>query len=122
MKKPVKILIVDDEEDLCWVLSNILRHEGYNVTCVQNAQEAITRINKGRFNIAFIDIALPDMSGMEVYNVIKKISPTTVAVMTTGYLSEEDMVQKAIKDGSLYFLYKPFEIEEILDVIKKNLD
>lgn len=117
-KKQVKILVVDDEEDMRQTLSEILRDEGYNVISAQDAQEAIVKVKEDGFTIIFMDIILPDMNGVEAYKAIKKMSPGTVTVMMTGY-SVENLVKEAISEGAYHCLYKPFDMDEMLDVVKK---
>jgi len=118
-KEQFKILIVDDEEDMCKTLSKILRDEGYDVVYALDAHKAIAKVKKGEIGAIFMDIILPDMNGVEVYKAIKKISPRTAVVMMTGYLNEESLVKLAFKEGAYDCLYKPFGMEELLKVVKK---
>lgn len=113
-----KILVVDDDKALCQTLSEILEDEGYNVVSAQDAHEAIAKVKKDGFAIIFMDIVLPDINGVEAYKAIKKLSPSTVTVMMTGY-SVENLVKEAINEGAYSCLYKPFEMDEILNVTKK---
>jgi len=119
LSKKFKILIVEDEEDMCETLSKILRDQGYNVVSAKDAREAIAKVKEGGLGLIFMDIVLPDMNGVEAYKVIKKINPETTTVMITGYLSEHLLVKEAMREGAYSCLYKPFGMEEFLKVVKK---
>ena len=82
-----KILIIDDDPNICKVLSDILRLKGYICVIAHTAREAIEEIEKNNVDIAVIDIKLPDNSGIEVLKKIKKISPKTEAIILTAYAS-----------------------------------
>jgi len=118
-KEQLKILIVDDEEDMCETLSMILRDEGYNVVSANDADKAITKVREGRIGAIFMDIVLPDMNGVEAYKVIKKINPEIAVVMMTGYLDKDFLVAQAFKERVYCCLYKPFRMQEFLKVVKK---
>ena len=117
-ERQVKILIVDDNEDLREALSTVLRDEGYNVIPAQDGFEAIARVKEDGFAIIFMDVLLPKMNGVEAYKAIKKIDPTAVTVMMTGF-SVPALVQEAMKEGAYAILYKPFPVDEMLNMIKK---
>lgn len=119
LSKDFKILIVDDERDMCETLSKILRDEGYEVVSAQDSHEAIAKVREGGIAVIFMDIVLPDMNGVEAYKAIKKISPKTEVVMMTGYLNEDFLVKQAISEGANCCLYKPFGMDEFLKVVKK---
>jgi len=118
IESPVKILIVDDEEDLREVLSESLEDEGYKVASAEDAQEAITKVEENGFTIMFMDIVLPDINGVQAYKVIKKIDPRIVTIMMTGH-AVKNLVKEAMDEGAYDCLYKPFGIDEILNVVKK---
>ena len=72
MGNDINILVVDDEEDMCWALENILKMEDYNVVTTTSGNEALKIIKEKAFNIAFVDIKLPDFDGMELARLIKQ--------------------------------------------------
>jgi len=82
----------------------------------KDGKEAIKRVKCRSFDIAFIDIKMPVMSGVEVYKRLKKIGPETVTVMITAY-AVEDMVQEALHEGAYGVIYKPIDMEETLKLI-----
>ena len=117
-KGQITILIVEDDQDLREALATSLGDEGYQVISAQDADEAIASVKAHKVNIVFMDICLPDMNGVEVYKAIKKIQPTAITVMMTGFFVQ-DLVNAAISAGAYDILYKPFTMDDILKMIKK---
>lgn len=121
--RPPHILVVDDEPDICWVLENILKSEGYQVTAVTSGREALELAREKRFKVAFIDAKLPDVDGVELSNQIKEINPKAAIVIISGYFYPED---KAIEEGLTQgryagFVSKPFDLDEIRLAAKEAL-
>jgi len=117
-KRQITILIVEDDQDLREALAASLRDEGYHAIWAQDADEAIASVKAHKVNIVFMDICLPDMNGVEVYKAIKKIQPSAITVMMTGFFVQ-DLVNEAISAGAYDILYKPFTMDDILKTIKK---
>jgi CheY-like chemotaxis protein len=110
-----RILIVDDEPDMCWVLENILRPTGYAVTTTTTGAEALQLLVKEPCAVAFVDAKLADVDGLELAALIRQQSPHTAIVLISGYFYQED---KAINDGLerelfIGFISKPFDLEEV---------
>ena len=114
----ITMLIVEDDQDLRESLAAALRDEGYNVLSAQDADEAIASVKAHKVNIVFMDICLPDRNGVEAYKAINKIQPTAKTVMMTGFFVQ-DLVNAAISAGACDILYKPFSMDDILNMIKK---
>jgi len=117
-KLPSVILIVEDDQDLRDSLAVSLRDEGYRALSARDADEALASVKAHKVNIVFMDICLPDMNGVEVYKAIKKIRPTAITVMMTGFFVQ-DLVNEAISAGAYAILYKPFTMDDVLKVIRK---
>jgi len=117
-KRQITILIVEDDQDLREALAAALCDEGYHAISAQDADEAIVSVKAHKVNIVFMDICLPDMNGVEVYKAIKKIQPSAITVMMTGFFVQ-DLVNEAISAGAYDILYKPFTMDDILKTIKK---
>ena len=117
-KRPITILIVEDDDDLREALAASLRDEGYHAIWARDADEAIASVKAHKVNIVFMDICLPGMNGVEVYKAIKKIQPAATTVMMTGYFVQ-DLVDAAISAGACDIFYKPFTVDDILKVIRK---
>ncbi len=117
-KKKFKILIADDEEGLRFSLASILEMENYEVLTAGDGTEALELVKNNDFDIAFFDIRMPGMNGVEALKQIKQISPGTVVVMMTAY-AMNDLIKESIKEGAFACISKPFEIEDILNTVKE---
>ncbi|MCL2143962.1 MAG: response regulator [Endomicrobia bacterium] len=116
-EKNLSILIADDEEGLRFSLASILEIEGYSVQTAGDGLEALELVKKTVFDIAFFDIRMPGMNGVEAFKKIKEISPGTIVVMMTAY-AMNDLIKEAIKEGAFACISKPFEIEDVLNAVK----
>jgi len=119
-KKDVKILIVDDERDMCWLLSHVFQDAGYKVITALNGEEALIEVKKEKPELVILDVKLPDMNGIEVLSTIKKVKPEIVVIMISAYGTEE-IRKEAMRIGVYDFIDKPFSIERILRTVKKIL-
>lgn len=120
-EKANKILIIDDDEGMRGTLSEIFEGEGYIAVGVGRGEEAVKTISENFYNLLLIDIKLPDMSGIELLEHAKKISPDTVAILITGYASIDTSV-KALNLGAEAYIIKPLNIDEVKMSIRQALD
>lgn len=118
MTVKANILIVDDSVSLAKTMSFVLKHEGYAVATVKDGKEAIDRIRESAFDIVFMDIKMPVMSGVETYKEIKKIRPEAVVMMMTAY-AVEDLVAEALEEGAYGIIYKPLGLEKVVAIIEE---
>ena len=114
------ILIVDDDTDLGWNLSNILKGKGYNAIAVGDGIRALNAVKKNSPNLVLLDMKLPGMDGMKVLEKIKKIDKNLLIIMLTGCGDVRGAV-KAMKLGAFDYLTKPFDKDELILVIKRAL-
>ena len=114
------LLLVDDEEAFRKLVGNELAHANYRVTTAGNLAEAREILRKQTFNLALLDVRMPDGTGLDLLAEIKERSPATEVVMLTGHATVEDAI-RAMKNGALDFLTKPFKIEELEAVLEKAL-
>ena len=114
------ILIVDDDETILESLKALLEREGYIVDTVETGHEAIEKSERQFYNLALLDIRLPDMEGTELLTEMRKHTPRTVRIMLTGYPSLENAVESVNLRADAY-LIKPVKREELLKVIRKKL-
>ena len=115
------ILIVDDERAIQKALRGVLEDEGYRVTAVGSAQEALTRLQDEAPDLVFLDIWMPGMDGLEALAEFKRIRPETAVVMISGHGTIETAV-KATKLGAYDFIEKPLSLEKILLAATRALD
>jgi DNA-binding NtrC family response regulator len=114
------VLIIDDDEDLRNMLVSILDTEGYQVEAVKNGKEAIKSCEKFHFDVALIDIELPDIKGTELLERLKKLRPKMIRIIITGHPSLENAM-KAVNERADGYILKPFEVADLLKLIKRLL-
>jgi DNA-binding NtrC family response regulator len=115
------ILIVDDNEDLQFNLSNIIQSEGYNVISAGEGKKALKEVKSKSPNLVLLDMRLPGMDGMTILEEIKKIDSNIIVIMLTAFGEVKGAVN-AMKLGAYDYITKPFDNEELLLCIKKALD
>lgn len=116
-----KIIVVDDEETARITLEALLKKEGYTVTVAKNGREAIEKIKSDKFDVALVDLVMPDVDGMYVLNEIKASNPGTHVIMITGFGTIESAVE-AMKIGATDFISKPFKKNEIENLVRRILE
>ena len=121
MKDKPSILIVEDDTNIRETLSTILRQKGYNTDTAKNGQEAIQKSQTKFFNLALLDIKLPDMEGTKLLTTMHKDLPKMMKIMITGYPSLENAVE-ALNLGADAYIIKPVKPEKLLALIKEKLE
>ncbi|TET64100.1 response regulator [Candidatus Bathyarchaeota archaeon] len=120
MGEIARILIVDDDENIRKVLTTILYDEGYAVDSVGTAKKAIAKTEKKFYNLALIDIRLPDMEGINLLTKMKVTTPKMRKLIITGYPTLQNAVE-AVNRGADAYIIKPFDIKKVLNTIKEEL-
>lgn len=120
MDKPARILVVDDDENIRESLKTILSDEGYNVDLATNGKEAIRKTESTAYNIALIDIRLPDMEGIELLTRIKDTVPKVRKIIVTGYPSLQNAIEAVNRKADAYIV-KPVDGEKLLGTIREQL-
>lgn len=120
MKK--KVLVVDDEEDLTWSISKNLSRDkdNFEVICVNSGDEALNLLAQVPVDLVVSDIRMPGISGLDLLLEIKKEYPNTRAIIMTAFGSA-DVQKEATERGSLFYIEKPFEIDDLRGIIQKAL-
>jgi DNA-binding NtrC family response regulator len=114
------ILVVDDDEGVRTMLSSVLNDEGYLVEAVENGKQAVKACEKSLFDVALIDIELPDMKGTELLDRLKRVQPKMIRIIITGHPSLESAM-KAVNERADGYVLKPFQATELLQKIRKLL-
>lgn len=114
----VRVLIVDDDDGMRETLADILVTLGYDVVKASDGYHAIDHVNKHDTDVAFIDVRMPGISGVETYLHIKKKKPDFAAFLMTAYATN-DQVAKAIDAGVLGIMYKPLNIDRLLVLLDR---
>jgi DNA-binding response OmpR family regulator len=114
------ILIVDDDKSILRTFTRILQKQGYKIDTAETGKEATEKADKNHYDLALVDIRLPDMDGTELLAKMKTQLQNTIKIMITGFPSIESGV-KALDEGADAYLVKPVKPEELLMLIKEKL-
>src|SRR5512139_977486 len=122
VRKPARVLVVDDEPALLRALESLLRKKGHEVVALDSPIQATQRLAQEDFDVALLDIKMPDLSGLELLNAVKNRRPEVEVVMMTGHATVETALA-AIKSGAYDYLTKPFEdVEHVARVVARAAD
>lgn len=114
------ILVVDDNEDMCQVISDVLRAEGYMVGIAYDGESALSELKRKTYDLMVLDYRLFDMTGLEVLERLKGTIPPLTTIMISAYGSES--VKARARELDVYdFFDKPFDVNALLKVVKKEL-
>ena len=111
---------MDDDESIRKVLKAILEEKGYWVDTADSGKKAIEKTEKAFYNLALIDIRLPDIEGVKLLSKIKETTPKMRKIIITGYPSLQNAVE-AVNKGADAYIIKPLNIDEVLALIEKQL-
>jgi len=116
-----RILVVDDDESIRKTITSILEEKGYIVDTAESGKQAIGKSQTGFYNLALIDIRLPDMEGTKLLTGMKDTIPKMVKIIVTGYPSLHNAVD-AVNKGADAYVLKPFNVEKTLKIIEEQLE
>lgn len=120
MEKKKTIIIIDDDKFILNVFSRILQKQGYNVDVVETGQETLEKMNEKKYDLALIDVNLPDINGIDLVSKLNSINPDLIKIVITGFPSIEDATN-AMDQGVIAYLVKPVKSEELIELIAKKL-
>ena len=120
MGKPARILVVDDDENIRVTIEAILENEGYAVDVAVNGREAIKKSESTAYNVALIDIRLPDMEGTELLTSMKDTVPKVRKIIITGYPSMQNAIDAVNRNADAY-LVKPVDVDKLLKLVRRQL-
>jgi DNA-binding response OmpR family regulator len=112
---------VDEDANIRQTITLILHQKGYSTDTAENGKEAIEKTKTKYFNLALLDIKLPDMEGTKLLKMIHEAQPRMMKIMVTGYTSLENAVQ-ALNLGADAYVMKPIDPEKLLAVIEEKLE
>ncbi len=115
-----KILIIDDDRDVCTVLTRNLSEDGYQVQNAYNGIEGIKKVREGKYNLIILDMKLPDMDGIDVLKEIQNIDEEAAIIVLTGYPAVETAVE-TLKNKAIDYIVKPYKINHLRAIIQKEL-
>lgn len=116
-----RILIVEDDENIRKTMKNILQQKGYETDTAKSGKEAEQKARTNFYNLALLDIKLPDMEGTQLLAKLHKNKPKMVKIMVTGYPSLENAME-ALNQGADAYVTKPVKPAKLLALIKEKLE
>jgi DNA-binding NtrC family response regulator len=116
----VKILLVDDEENILNIFRMVLESNGYKVDTASTAAEALEKARSTTYQVCLLDINLPDMHGTELLKLMQQVDPSMKKLMVTGDWSPRD-VELARKNGADEFVAKPLSKAALLEAVESVL-
>src|SRR5215831_3715372 len=116
--RSLRILFADDEKSLQEFMRSELPRLGHEVTVCPDGKSAIKALKEANFDAAILDLRMPGMTGIEVLDVLKQVSPDTEAVVMTGHASMETAIE-AVRLGAFDYITKPCKLAEIEAVLRK---
>ena len=116
-----KILIVEDDENIRKTMENILQQKEYETDTAKTGHEAEQKAKDRIYNLALLDIKLPDMEGTQLLTKLQESSPKMMKIMVTGYPSLENAME-ALNQGADAYVTKPVKPTNLLELIKEKLD
>ncbi|MGA2090208.1 MAG: response regulator [Endomicrobiales bacterium] len=111
------ILIIDDQQGIRESMAGILELEGFEVYSFGNAAAGIALAKSKRFDMIFLDVKMPVISGIDAFKEIHKIQPATVVYMMSALCGEDDLVQEVLREGASGCINKPFNMDEVLNIV-----
>lgn len=116
----ISILVADDDSDILLYFRAIFKDPRYQIHLASSGFEALEKAKKNKIELAFIDVNMPEIDGLETLVRWKKIQPATQIVIISSY-SDQNLVRRAIKEGAYTYLFKPLNKMEIFSVTVKCL-
>jgi len=117
---PRKILIVDDDALICDLYGDFFEQNGYEVYTAQKVEDALKILRGQDFDIVLSDVVMPGRSGFDLYEEVQLFNPNLPFVFMTGYEHEEKVLDK-LKEYNRRWIAKPTKLEELLEVIKREM-
>lgn len=115
-----KILVVDDDEKICWAFEQFLAEEGYKPIIANNAEEGLRRIESEIPDIVLLDVRLPGMNGLDALKQIKSMQPDAIVVVMTAH-DDVDTTIQAMRLQAFDFLPKPIDLDKVKTVLDRAI-
>lgn len=121
MSDPARIMIVDDEVHIRYILCEELSRHGYEVSTAASGEEAVAMLQKGTYDLILLDLVMPGMGGLEVMREVRTLAPDTVVILLTAHASLDSAIE-ALRYGGHDYLTKPSSTDEILSSVEEGLE
>ena len=121
VESDARVLIVDDERDMCSFLSEALRRSSLESDCAYDGMQALRKLSEERFDLVLVDVRMPGMSGLDLLQQIRQHHPHVVVIVMTAY-SFLNYAIDAVRYGAYDYLVKPFEqTSVVIDAVRRGL-
>jgi DNA-binding response OmpR family regulator len=114
--QPSRILIIDDEKEICSLLKEYFESENYVVSCAHNGLDGIETQKLFKASIILLDMRMPGISGIETLIVLKKLGPANVICVSA--VTEINIAEECLKNGASAYIFKPINLEDLMDQVK----
>jgi DNA-binding NtrC family response regulator len=121
MGESYKVLVVDDDPEMCGLLSDVLIGEKFSVLAIGESLEASKILRKEEFDVVITDLKMKGLKGLDLLEEVKKVAPLTPVIIITAFGTIESAIQ-AMKMGAYDYVTKPFQMDEIVLTVKKALE
>ncbi len=118
MSSKQKILVIDDNEEFCQNVADILEQEEYTVVTAYGGFEGLELVMHDRFGLVLMDVRMPVMDGVQTFKKVKEIVPDTPVIMVTAY-AVEDLLREALREGAFGVLKKPVDFDKLITLIER---
>lgn len=121
--KAAEVLIVDDETDVCWALTHVLKQSGVDSLSANTSGQALAMARAQRFRLVLVDAKLPDLDGIELARQLRETNPDAPIFLISGYFHRDDIeVRQAVATGLISgFISKPFLHDEVRSIVRRAL-
>jgi len=120
-REDVKILVVDDQQNVADTVVEIMTRSGYTATAIYGGMEAVKRFQEGDFQLVITDLKMPEVDGMDLLKTVKGIDDRVPVIVITGYGTVKKAVE-AIKIGAYDFIEKPVDRDKLLLIVERALE
>jgi DNA-binding NtrC family response regulator len=116
----IRTLVVDDDQDSCDLIEKILKKEGYRVSTLTDGRKVEDELRRSTIHLAIVDLKMPDISGLDVLQIIRQHDNDCAVIMMTGYATLDSAVS-ALRGGVVDYLRKPVREDELLGAVRRAL-
>ncbi len=121
MPEKTRVLVVDDNEEFCQNVDDILQLKDYEVVVANDGFKALELVKQNNFAVVLMDVKMPVMDGVETYKKVKEMAPGVPVIMVTAF-SVEELIRDALREGAYGFLRKPLDFDKLFSLMEKAIN
>lgn len=115
-----KVLIIDDEEDMCWAVAKGMQQEGYQVAIATGGPRGLELFQREGASVVLLDLKMPGMDGLEVLRRVRETDEKVPVILITGH-GDMDVAMEAISSGATGYIIKPFQMDDLRQAVQRVL-